>query len=174
MGRRRTSLYWDGFTAEELSALERAGFQVKPGRVSSELDDEAQVLRILIRRLLRDESGRNGEGAIDHDAIGRTIDRLARLIRTRAAIGGGTAEADSLSAASLARIGTRALAALQADASRLGTAGTGGLDSGTRATDEPTGTAASWQMPLPGAGDRSTADATSIEVTGDGRGVGDE
>ena len=71
---RTGGLYQPGFTEEELRSL-----SLSNGRPL--LDDEIDLLRLLIRRVVSD--GSSDEESIDVEAIGRLIDRLGRLLRTR-------------------------------------------------------------------------------------------
>ncbi len=71
---RTGGLYQPGFTAEELRSL-------AVSRERPLLDDEVDLLRLLIRRMVGDEA--EVEESIDIEAIGRLVDRLGRLLRTR-------------------------------------------------------------------------------------------
>lgn len=80
MGRRADGLYRDKFSAGERRALARAG--VAPENAAPQVDGEIELLRILIRRLL----GPAQVVAADNEAIGRMVDRIGRLLRTRQAL----------------------------------------------------------------------------------------
>lgn len=71
---RAGGLYHPGFSQEELRALTLSNGRPIP-------DDEIDLLRLLIRRLVSDDS--SNEESIDIEAVGRLIDRLGRLLRTR-------------------------------------------------------------------------------------------
>ena len=71
---RAGGLYHPAFSQEELRAL-----TVSNGRPV--LDDEIDLLRLLIRRLVGDDA--TGQEPVDIEAVGRLIDRLGRLLRTR-------------------------------------------------------------------------------------------
>ena len=97
---RRKRVRAEGFYADKFTEQER---QLLAGAADGELVDEAQLLRVLIRRLI--ETPLTGEP--DPEAIGRLVDRLGRLVRARRAAAGR--EDGHLEAELMARLGDKAL-----------------------------------------------------------------
>ncbi len=86
-----------GLYAPTLTAAERAALDAAAGRPL--LEDEVALVRVLIRRALEEAD------QIDVRLVGRLIDTLCRLLRTREAVGAG---GETL-AETLARLGAEAL-----------------------------------------------------------------
>ena len=98
----RRHFYWDRFTEAERGLVAGAGhpMDTAPGT----LDEEIELLRVLIHRVLEERR----EGPADPEAAGRLVDRLGRLYRTRAALTGGGGAAAEVEL--IARAADRALA----------------------------------------------------------------
>jgi hypothetical protein len=115
--RRRTvarPLYWSEFTDDERCALAEAGIEPAPDG-GGILEDEAAVLRILIRRALAVADPAAPPNA-HVETIGRLVDRLGRLLRTRRAL--APREDGPAIGELLFRAGAQALAAGRARAAR--------------------------------------------------------
>jgi hypothetical protein len=96
MGSKKDGLYRDRFTDEERQRLREAG---RAGAADS-VDEEIELLRVLIRRAMEAPEP-------DAESVGRLVDRLGSLYRTRRGLGGRAD--DGLTAGQVARIGHQVL-----------------------------------------------------------------
>jgi hypothetical protein len=109
----REGLYWEHFDDEERELLIKVGFRPEEADALGGIDGELALLRVLVRRLMRQASGDNtGRGS---EAVSRLVERLGRVLRTRQALGGGDS---TVTAELFEKIGSEVLAHQRAEAQK--------------------------------------------------------